>query len=72
MALEIAKEIIIRLATDKEFRDKFFNPKNIDKVLSQYKGRLTEEEVQCLHELTSGRVEQYVSKVVFSCSDIRF
>lgn len=71
MALETVKEILTRLATDKEFRDKFFNPKSIDEVLSQYKGRLTQEEIQCLNELTSDRVEQYASKDIHTGSDIR-
>ena len=71
MALETVKEIIARIATDKEFRDKFFNPKSIEEILGQYKGKLTQEEKNCLYVLTPESVEQYVSKAIYSCSDIR-
>jgi hypothetical protein len=71
MALEDIKEIIARVATDNGFRQDFFNPKSIDKVLAPYEGRLTQEEKQCLRELTLEKVEQYVRKEKYSCSDIR-
>lgn len=74
MALEDVREIITRVATDKDFRENFFDPKGIDKVLVPYKDKLTSEERQCLYGLTPGRVEEYVSKEdlnVYSCSDIR-
>lgn len=71
MALEDVKGIMLRIATDKDFRENFFDPKGIDKVLIPYKDKLTPEEKKCLYELTLERVEEYVSKLPYSHLDIR-
>lgn len=73
MALENIKGIMVRIATDKDFRENFFDPKGIDKALVPYKDKLTSEEMKCLYELTLERVEEYVSKetCTHTASDIR-
>lgn len=46
MALSVVKEVILRAATDADFRELFF--KDTEAVLSRYE--LSEEEKQCLRE----------------------
>lgn len=62
MAIEVVKEIMTRAATDNEFREVFFNPETIDRLLDQYKGRLTPQERKCLQELTPNQLESYSSQ----------
>lgn len=73
MALSTVKDIILKAATDAEFREIFF--KDTNSVLSRY--NLTEEEKQCLRELTSdSSLEKAVmtiqTKAVCSPNDIRY
>lgn len=64
--------ILLRLGTDKDFRDSFFEDK--ETTLSKYTG-LSEEEIQCLRELTLERLPSVVSKLqrreIWVANDIR-
>lgn len=71
MGLETLKEIIVRIATDQEYRAKFFDEKTKADSLKHYESSLTEEEKLCLYELTPDRVEEYVRKDLTKCQDIR-
>ena len=70
MALKDVKEIITKIAIDKEFRKTFFDTKSINIALAPYKG-LTPEERKCLYGLDEKKVEQYARKEIHYCSDIR-
>lgn len=74
MALAQVKTILLRIATDPDFRYQFLSKR--EAALKKYQDYLTEEERQCLMELPSDEeelVEKVADKVVtVTCvSDIR-
>lgn len=65
MSMESVRNILIRIATDKDYREGFFKDK--DKALSQYTD-LTNEERQCFYELTPERIK---SAAIKECNKLK-
>ncbi len=69
MPTQKIKDLITKLATDADYRKKFFESKNKEELLST---DFNKEEKQVLANLTPDRVEEFVaSNDTVSFSDIR-
>jgi hypothetical protein len=74
MALEVIKSILLRVATDPDYRQRFLSER--EAALGKYRGQLTEEELQSLmampyeEEAVAERVAEPVVPITF-VGDIR-
>jgi len=67
MSIESIRNILIRAATDEQFRKGFFEDKY--NTISKY--NLTEEEKKCLYELTPERLEDAAIKEANKLKHVR-
>lgn len=70
MPTKNVKNLIVKLATDKDYRKEFFESENKEKILSDM--GFSKEEKQTLLNLTPDRVEEFIAtNDTVNFSDIR-